>query len=306
MSTDELAAKSPDERETLTRTFEVDLSEGDGRTLDARIVPYNVPAIVSDPPHFRPYQETFLPRSVTNTADRVKIWMNFEHQQGLQGIIGHGIQLDDKPDALYGSFRIHDNPDGEKALGLVREGILTGLSVEFVPLKSQKIANGWARERVHIDKVSLCMADKSAYKQAAVLAVRTEPVEAIMVPEFPGELLERLTALGAEPLQRMSISKRPWDGSPSRFTDEEYQRSCLIDRGGDAPPKERCSLPVLEPNGDLNVNALGPAAAALAGARTPLAGVSREQKAAAARKLVRYYRAAQQEPPASLTLLAKS
>lgn len=101
-----------------------------------------------------------------------------------------------------------------------------------------------------------------------------------------------------------AVVDRPWDGSPSRFTDDQYKRACLIDRGGDAPVKQRCSLPVREPNGDVNKNALGAAAAALAGGRGGLSGVSAEQKARAARALIRLYGQADMEPPDSLRRLA--
>jgi HK97 family phage prohead protease len=49
-----------------------------------------------------------------------------------------------------------------------------------------------------------------------------------------------------------------WDGSESRFTDEQYERSCVLDRldsgeeWADKGPKYRCFLPILEPNGDVN------------------------------------------------------
>jgi hypothetical protein len=116
----------------------------------------------------------------------------------------------------------------------------------------------------------------------------------------------RLAALGFEPLRRMAMTSKAWDGSPGRFTDDQYRASALFCRGGGQPPKQDCSLPVLEPDGTLNVNALGAAAAALAGARGGVANASREQKAAAARKLVRYYNAAKMEPPPSLRALAGS
>jgi hypothetical protein len=96
-----------------------------------------------------------------------------------------------------------------------------------------------------------------------------------------------------------AVTRKPWDGSAARFTDEQYQRSCLIDRGGDAPVKQRCSLPVLEPNGDLNANALGAAAGRLNQVQATSA-----QKATAARKLIRYYGQADMDPPASLRAIA--
>jgi len=86
-----------------------------------------------------------------------------------------------------------------------------------------------------------------------------------------------------------ATTSKPWNGSASRFTDEQYRRSCLLDRGGDGPVKSRCSLPVREPDGTLNVNALKAARAALSGARGGLKGVSEEQKKQALARLKRLY-----------------
>lgn len=64
----------------------------------------------------------------------------------------------------------------------------------------------------------------------------------------------------------MGVTDKAWDGSAGRFSDSEYQSSCVLDRkkcGGDwadKPPKQRCSLPIKEPNGDLNRNGVHAAA----------------------------------------------
>jgi phage head maturation protease len=115
----------------MRRTFEtaVTASEGDGRTIEARIVPYNVEAIVVDLPPAGdgiPYPEVFVPGAFERqlrAADRVKVWLNFEHEVGLRGIVGHGTELHDGEDGLYGTFRVHENADGDKALSMVRDGL---------------------------------------------------------------------------------------------------------------------------------------------------------------------------------------
>jgi hypothetical protein len=102
------------------------------------------------------------------------------------------------------------------------------------------------------------------------------------------------------------VTDKPWDGSASRFSDAEYARSCVLDLADcmasalDRTAKERYKLPIREPNGTLNANALGAAAAALAGARSPLQACA-AAKATAARKLLAAYRAAGMTPPDSLT-----
>lgn len=72
-----------------------------------------------------------------------------------------------------------------------------------------------------------------------------------------------------EPEAETKASDSSWDGSASRFTDEQYARSCILDRakcGGDASKmtaKERYSLPIREPNGTLNKAACHAAASRL-------------------------------------------
>jgi hypothetical protein len=151
------------------------------------------------------------------------------------------------------------------------------------------------RVKAHLDNVALCRPGLSAYKSAEVIAVRTDPV----VIENPAvdEALERI---GFEPMLRRAIVRKPWDGSQGRFDDEQWQASCILDRGERFDTvKSRWAFPVLEPNGDLNVNGMHAAAARL---NQTTAGT--QAKAKAARKLVRYYRQAGETPPASLTQMA--
>jgi HK97 family phage prohead protease len=290
------------ERAPLHREFPVEITaDSDGRTVDVRIVPYGVKAMVSD--GGAPYYETWLPgvfEKQMNAANRVKVLLNFEHEQGLRGVVGHGVSLEDHPEGPQGTFRVHANADGDKALELINEGLLTGISLEAIPLKSRRVGDVVERIRAHLDKVAFCRFP--AFEQAQVLAVREAPVVPPEPAPVPDEMTERLAALGVELLRRVTVVRKPWDGSAARFTDEEYQRSCLIDRGSDAPIKERCSLPVLEPNGDLNANALG----AAAGRLSAVGNVSPAMKASAARKLVRYYRLADMEVPPNVQRLASS
>jgi hypothetical protein len=91
-----------------------------------------------------------------------------------------------------------------------------------------------------------------------------------------------------------------WDGSAGRFTDAQYQRSCLIDRKNGKPAKERCSLPVREPDGSLNPDGVHSAAGRIAA----LGDVSTQQKRAAAKKLIALYHQIKEDPPPNLLKLA--
>lgn len=301
------------ERQVLIRTYEATLSPGDGRTLDLRLVPYNQAATVADPPTFAPYQEMFLPGAFERqlaAPDRVAVWLNFEHEGGLRGIVGHGLALRDSPDALEGSFRVHSNADGDKALQLVNDELVTGASVEFAALRSRKVGGVVQRLRAHIDRVSLCR--NPAYSAAGVLAVREAPDDdgdddtptppPTPPPPLPAgfarsaDVDERLARLGVEVLHRVTVTDAPWDASVERFTDEQFAASALLEREG-LPV-----LPVLEPDGAINRHAIELAAVTLS--RGGPAHTSRAQRAAAARKLVRYFNRAGMDVPSSLRALA--
>lgn len=281
--------------------FAAEFTEGDGRTIDAKLVPYNTPATVRDADG-PAYREMFLPGAFerqTSAPDRVKVLMNFEHEQGIGGVVGRGISLTDDETGLHGTFRMLDTQDADKALELVHAGVLGGLSIEFAPKTSRTVQGVTQRIRAHLDKVSLCRSP--AYADAQVVAVREEPpVPAETLPGPSAEILDRLAAHGVTPILVRAVTRKPWDGSAARFTDDEYAKSCLICRGASDSPKQDCSLPVLEPNGDLNVNAMMSAAGRL----NQTQGLTPAQKAAAARKLRSYYTQAQMEPSAMITMMA--
>lgn len=105
----------------------------------------------------------------------------------------------------------------------------------------------------------------------------------------------------------MLISDKPW----SRFSESDYDldqwyEACLI-----KPPKSeytaksQAKLPVREPDGTLNRNAVHAAAAALAGARGGVQA-SRDDKRRAARALLRLYAELEEEPPESIKRIANN
>ena len=107
----------------------------------------------------------------------------------------------------------------------------------------------------------------------------------------------------------MAIVEKKWDGSAARFTDEQWARSCILDKAdcstanAKLSAKERYSVPILEPNGDLNVTALGYASGALNGARTPVKACPAAKKNAA-KKLVAAYDRAKLDAPEDIESLA--
>jgi len=106
----------------------------------------------------------------------------------------------------------------------------------------------------------------------------------------------------------MPFSDKPWGGiTASDYSDAaEYCDACLIDLNppGKEKVKTACKLPVKEPSGTYNRNAIHAAAAVLAGARGGVQAPP-EEKRKAARKLMRLYREMEEEPPESLRRLTE-
>lgn len=100
----------------------------------------------------------------------------------------------------------------------------------------------------------------------------------------------------------MAVSDAAWsEFSPKDFSAEQWQRACLVDTGEGAPEsKDRYKLPVREPSGELNRNAVH----AAAGRIHELQGISSEKKSGAARKLVGLYRQMGENAPEALLNLA--
>ena len=98
--------------EILHREFSADLEPGEGRTVDARIVPYGerIPATtVSDGGPRRPYREEWAAGAFDDqlvAGHRLRVLLNVEHEQGIGGIIGKGVSLRSEHDGLHGSFEI--------------------------------------------------------------------------------------------------------------------------------------------------------------------------------------------------------
>jgi HK97 family phage prohead protease len=166
------AGRQDTHKPALVRTYPAELAVEKGRTIEARLAPFGVKTNVADPPRYEPYVEEFAPGAFAGQVGTkaARVWLNFEHQQGLRGIVGHSLRLHEKPDGLHGTFHVHPNSDGDKALQLVREGVLGGISLEFKPLRSRVVDGIVQRLRVHVDAASLCRFP--AYQAAQVLAVR--------------------------------------------------------------------------------------------------------------------------------------
>ncbi len=180
----------------IRRSFPAVLNRAgaDQRTLGGCCVPYNRASLVSDD-GVTSYHEMFSPGAFgKQLAAANRIALKYRHGEGVLDTVGRATQLDEQDDGLFGMFRVFDGVVGDQALTLVDEGLLTGLSVSGIPLKTVRNADGVVvRQRVHLTEISLC--EEPAYADAMVSVRRSR--SALELPDRPNEAqLARLEAIG--------------------------------------------------------------------------------------------------------------
>lgn len=196
----------------IRRSFATEMSAGDGRTIDVRIVPYGTTIEHNDGTAGLPrgvrFKEEWMP-GVFKNQERApnRVLANFEHEEGLRGVVGHGKMLREAPDGFYGSFRMHDNADGDKALMLVKEGVLGGVSLEAHPVRGGTIRgrDGVVR-RVKARLVGIALCRTPAFDTSVVLAIRqaAEVVDEELLPvDIDPDLIQRCRALGIRLPERL-------------------------------------------------------------------------------------------------------
>ena len=212
------------ERPVLLRTFETEFTVGDGRTVDVRVVPYDVEAHVSDDGGRTVYREVWDQSAFDDqlvAGHRLKVLLNFEHRGSIGDVVGRGVALRSVPgDGLHGSFRISDTRDGDKALELINDGILDGVSLEAYAKKSIRSTDGLVRRlKAHLKNVALVR--EGAFTDARVLAVReaSEQIidEAFLPVDMAPDLVERLRGIGVALPDRYQA--HPEDKGTSAETD---------------------------------------------------------------------------------------
>ena len=191
-----------------------------------RVVPYGVSAEVSDGGPV--YREEWVAGCFDDqlvAGHRLKVLLNFEHGRGISNVIGKGVELRSQSDGLHGSFRVLETQDGDKALALVRDGILDGVSLEAYAKKTIRTAEGVVRRvKAHLHNVALCR--QPAFADALVLAVREEVIleEELLPMDLDPELVDRCRRLGIELPQRYQAHPEESDTPDESGTSENGTR----------------------------------------------------------------------------------
>jgi uncharacterized protein len=145
---------------------------GDGRTLVGPLLPWGVTAQVVD--RGRLVTETFQ-RGAFDGTNPATVPLTATHPRDAGTLpIGVTIELEDRSDAAYGSWRVSDTHLGNEVLALARDGVPLGLSVGFAEVAG---GNRWSADRARVTRTKAALDHVAvvrvpAYAGAGVVGVR--------------------------------------------------------------------------------------------------------------------------------------
>lgn len=174
----------------MTETFyrSVDfLLRDDGRTLEGRIVPYNEPTNIveanDETGTLDRYREQFLPNSMAamvqgfnarggNVSKRSNVFVPLliAHTDNFDNMIGHAIELEERDDGAYATFRLYDDERITKIRSVLTESH-TGLSVSFRDIKMPRMIDGVV-SRVQVAINHVAATPTPAYAGAGIASMR--------------------------------------------------------------------------------------------------------------------------------------
>jgi uncharacterized protein len=165
---------------TIMRAYAAELELADGRTIVGRCLPYGEPAQVCDQlpdgtvsaPYFEVVKAGAC-KAICRAPGRVLL--NYEHRGGLLDQAGSCVDLTERDDGLWSTFRALSSPSGDQALELIRSGAVTGLSVEAIATAagSRRLPDGTV-ERHRLKQLRhVALVAQPAYAGAGVTALRS-------------------------------------------------------------------------------------------------------------------------------------
>jgi HK97 family phage prohead protease len=218
-----------DQPHVLVREFVAADMAVEGRTVDVRLVPFGEVARVADPPKWEPYDEEWMPGVFDHQLTAAnRIHAKYGHSESVLNVVGHGLTLRSEPgDGYHVSTKIHQTPQGDTALELLRDGALPCVSLEARPVKNQRTAAGVVqRVKAHLSGFAFCQ--QGAFAGAQVLAIReaqeTTIDEALLPVEMDPEMIERCRRLGIKLPQRYEAHPDETDTPAESGTPEDGTR----------------------------------------------------------------------------------
>lgn len=232
----------------LRRDVETDVQlrddgdNGDGRTLDIRLVPWDV---VAETPDGR---EMFRRGAFEGIEPGT---VSLESQRHGGELVGRAVSLEERDDGGWMSARVSKTRAGDDLLELIRDGVCRAASIEFAPIGQRRRRDG-VTERTRVDLRRVAVLERGSYPGAGVMAIREEPsmTDVLELPaEAPaldlGPLTGRLDAiesrigalatLGAAPAVTMYRAESLGELLRTTYDDPTLKRALVDQLTGENP-----------------------------------------------------------------------
>lgn len=265
----------------------------------AGLLPWNAVLVVEDTPSGD--RRLFESKSLTWRDLPLPFMWQKVNAEGHAGsvVVGRIDEIWREGDQLRGRGVFNDSSEAREVIELRRNDMVRGVSVDA---DSAQITFDEENELVRFTAGRIAGATIvpiPAFQEATLnLEEGREAADALLDVEADAEM----TATLAE----FAVTDKSWNGDSSRFTPEEWRKSTILHRksteGQDPLTKSLHSLPILEPNGDLNRNAVH----AAAGRINQVTNATSEEIAAAKKRLRSAYNRLNEDPPESVQATAVS
>lgn len=155
---------------TEVRRWGVELRASEGRTIFGKAAPYGSPADVG------PFVETLhkgcMAKSIRESARALPLMAMHDHQSIP---IGKAVAWHEEDDGLYGEWLTDTRAEAREFVRLVEADLLNGMSVGFLPIRSEWHHDG---PKPSVDRYEARLLETSltpvpSYPDARVLALRS-------------------------------------------------------------------------------------------------------------------------------------
>ena len=171
-----------------------------GRTVIGVVAPYDEISYLTDQRDGETIRRGAFKRSLSHRAGRVPLLRNHDHTRTL----GWSQQFTETDGGLEGRFVVNQGGPGDDLLDELRDGYLTGMSVGFRPIRTER-GDGGVRRIVEAGLVEVSMVGIPAYQGATMVAVRSADSVADMFGPAPVVNLDPIPALWQD--RRQSASR---------------------------------------------------------------------------------------------------
>jgi HK97 family phage prohead protease len=166
---------------TYTLDMEIrDVTEA-RREIVGVVAPYDETTYLTGDPRGERLIRGCFAESIRRKGDRIPLCIGHNHGRAAVGL---SRSWREDGDGLVGVFAVRADPEGDKALGDVRDGYLPALSVGFAPIpaRTRRAADG-ALEHTEAALKEVSLVVVGAYDGARVLAVRSaQDLDALLAP----------------------------------------------------------------------------------------------------------------------------